>query len=161
MGICEPSAKRTAVYVGPIIRRTPVKRFSDLTEQEILALAISNEDQDGRIYRDIAQGLRENFPSSARMFDEMAEEEARHRTWLFDLYRRIDDGAGRPRPHPALSRRRLLDCDDRVRHRRRVRALRDFMDPLPVHGYAVPAGDIPGGRRRRAGVSGRDHHRKL
>src|ERR1700686_439727 len=62
-----------------------MKRFSDLTEQEILALAITNEDQDSRIYRDIAQGLRERFPSSAKMFDEMAEEEVRHRTWLFDL----------------------------------------------------------------------------
>jgi erythrin-vacuolar iron transport family protein len=64
-----------------------MKRFSDLTEQEVLALAITNEDQDSRIYRDIAQGLRDSFPSSAKMFDEMAAEEVRHRTWLFDLYR--------------------------------------------------------------------------
>jgi rubrerythrin len=64
-----------------------VKRFADLTEQEILALAISNEDEDSRIYRGFAEGLREPFPASAKVFDEMADEEARHRSMLFDLYR--------------------------------------------------------------------------
>jgi rubrerythrin len=64
-----------------------VKRFSDLTEQEILALAISNEDEDSRIYRGFAEGLREPFPASAKVFDEMADEEARHRSMLFVLYR--------------------------------------------------------------------------
>jgi rubrerythrin len=64
-----------------------VKRFSDLSEQEILALAISNEDEDSRIYRGFAQGLREPFPASAKVFDEMADEEGRHRSMLFDLYR--------------------------------------------------------------------------
>jgi rubrerythrin len=64
-----------------------VKRFADLTEQEILALAISNEEEDGRIYRTFAEGLRERYPASAKVFDEMADEEARHRGMLFDLYR--------------------------------------------------------------------------
>jgi erythrin-vacuolar iron transport family protein len=64
-----------------------VKRFADLTEQEILALAISNEEEDSRIYRGFAEGLREKFFASAEVFDEMAEEEVRHRTMLFDLYR--------------------------------------------------------------------------
>jgi erythrin-vacuolar iron transport family protein len=64
-----------------------VKRFADLTEQEILALAISNEEEDSRIYRGFAEGLRAQFPSSAKVFDEMAEEEVRHRSMLFDLYR--------------------------------------------------------------------------
>jgi len=64
-----------------------VKRFADLTEQQILALAISNEEEDSRIYSDFAQGLREKFPASAKMFDEMAQEEVRHRTMLYDLYR--------------------------------------------------------------------------
>ena len=64
-----------------------MKRFADLTEQEILALAISNEDEDSRIYRGFAEGLREPFPASAKVFDEMADEEVRHRTMLFDLYR--------------------------------------------------------------------------
>jgi len=64
-----------------------VKRFSDLTEQEILALAITNEDEDSRIYRGFAEGLRQTYPASAKVFDEMAEEEVRHRTMLFYLYR--------------------------------------------------------------------------
>jgi len=64
-----------------------VKRFADLSEQEILALAISNEDEDSRIYRSFAQGLREPFPASAKVVDAMADEESRHRSMLFDLYR--------------------------------------------------------------------------
>jgi rubrerythrin len=64
-----------------------VKRFADLTEQEILALAITNEEEDSRIYRGFAEGLRAQFPASAKVFDEMADEEVRHRTVLFDLYR--------------------------------------------------------------------------
>jgi rubrerythrin len=64
-----------------------VKRFAELTEQEILALAITTEDEDSRIYRGFAEGLRGTYPSSAKVFDEMAEEEVRHRTMLFDLYR--------------------------------------------------------------------------
>lgn len=65
-----------------------MKRFADLTEQEILALAITNEEEDSRIYLGFAEGLREQFPSSAKVFDEMAEEEVRHRAMLFDLYRK-------------------------------------------------------------------------
>jgi rubrerythrin len=64
-----------------------VKQFSDLTEQEVLALAITNEEEDSRIYRGFAEGLRAQFPSSAKVFDEMAEEEVHHRTMLFDLYK--------------------------------------------------------------------------
>jgi erythrin-vacuolar iron transport family protein len=65
-----------------------VKRFADLTEQEVLALAITNEEEDSRIYRDFAQGLREEYPASAKVFDEMADEEVNHRTMLYDLYRK-------------------------------------------------------------------------
>jgi rubrerythrin len=64
-----------------------VKRFVDLSEQEILALAITNEEEDSRIYRGFSEGLRAKFPDSAKVFDEMAEEEVRHRSMLFDLYR--------------------------------------------------------------------------
>lgn len=64
-----------------------MKKFSELTEQEVLALAITNEEEDSRIYRGFAEGLREQFPSSAKVFDEMADEEVVHRTRLFDLYR--------------------------------------------------------------------------
>ena len=64
-----------------------MKRFADLTEQEILALAITNEEEDSRIYRAFAEGLRKDYAASAKIFDEMAEEEVRHRTMLYELYR--------------------------------------------------------------------------
>ena len=53
----------------------------------MLALAITNEEEDSRIYRGFAEGLREQFPSSAKVFDEMAEEEVHHRAMLYELYR--------------------------------------------------------------------------
>jgi erythrin-vacuolar iron transport family protein len=65
-----------------------VKRFAELTEPEVLALAISNEEEDSRIYRGFAEGLRLQYPDSAKVFEEMADEEVRHRTMLFDLYRK-------------------------------------------------------------------------
>jgi rubrerythrin len=64
-----------------------VKRFAELSEQETLALAITSEDEDSRIYRGFAMGLRDNYPASAKVFDEMAEEEVRHRSMLIELYR--------------------------------------------------------------------------
>ncbi len=64
-----------------------MKRFADLSEREVLALAITSEDEDSRIYRGFAEGLRDTFPASAKVFDEMAAEEVRHRTMLFDMYR--------------------------------------------------------------------------
>lgn len=63
------------------------KNFKDLSEREILALAIGLEEEHSRIYGDFADGLRESFPSSARMFDEMQEEESEHRSWLIDTFR--------------------------------------------------------------------------
>ncbi len=65
----------------------PTKRFSELSEREILALAISLEEEDGRIYRDFAEALREQFPHSAKVFEEMAEEESEHRRRLTELFR--------------------------------------------------------------------------
>ena len=64
-----------------------MKKFSDLSEQEILALAISLEEEHGRIYADYADGLKETFPASAKVFTDMAEEENEHRRWLIDLHR--------------------------------------------------------------------------
>jgi len=65
-----------------------VKNFSDLNEQEILALAISNEDDDNRIYRSFADALRSSYPDTAAMYDKMAEEEISHRDMLLDLHRK-------------------------------------------------------------------------
>src|SRR5271156_188885 len=65
-----------------------MKSFSDLNEQEVLALAISNEDEDNRIYRSFADGLRGSYPDTAAMYDTMALEEIEHRDMLLDLHRK-------------------------------------------------------------------------
>src|ERR1700728_2479714 len=63
------------------------RNFKDLTEREILALAISLEEEDGRVYADFADGLREAYPATAKLFDDMAVEESGHRASLFETYR--------------------------------------------------------------------------
>ncbi|MBU2533488.1 MAG: rubrerythrin family protein [Alphaproteobacteria bacterium] len=64
------------------------RRFTDLSEQEIIALAISSEEDDGRIYRSYAEMLRADYPDSAKMFDGMAEEEDQHRHRLIELHKK-------------------------------------------------------------------------
>src|ERR1051325_4933401 len=62
--------------------------FRDLNEAEILALAITAEEEDSRIYRDFAESLRADFPATAELFSKMAEEEDGHRHRLIESYRR-------------------------------------------------------------------------
>jgi rubrerythrin len=64
-----------------------LKRFKDLTEKEILALAISSEEEDGRIYGEFADALRESYPATAEMFEEMRTEEGGHRDRLLAMFR--------------------------------------------------------------------------
>jgi rubrerythrin len=64
-----------------------LKKFRDLSEREILALAIASEEEDGRIYGEFADGLRESYPATAQMFEEMREEEAVHRDRLLAMFR--------------------------------------------------------------------------
>ena len=66
---------------------TAVRSFDTLSEQEILALAISLEEEDERVYADFADGLRQSFPATASVFAQMCEEESGHRNRLLDLYR--------------------------------------------------------------------------
>ncbi|MFP1645332.1 iron exporter MbfA [Pontitalea aquivivens] len=63
------------------------RRFSDLSEQEVLALAISSEEDDARIYRQYAERLRADYPATARIFEAMAAEEDEHRRRLIDRHR--------------------------------------------------------------------------
>lgn len=63
------------------------RRFADLSEQEILALAISSEEDDARIYRGYAERLRADFPASSRIFEEMAAEEDGHRRRLIEMHK--------------------------------------------------------------------------
>jgi rubrerythrin len=63
-----------------------MRNFSELSDREILALAIGAEEEDGRIYADIAESLRADYPASAKVFSEMAAEESEHRRSLIDLF---------------------------------------------------------------------------
>ena len=71
----------------PLFTAGAQKRFADLSDREVLALAIQNEEEDGRIYREFAEGLRAAYPASAKIFDVMADEESDHRRRLLDLYK--------------------------------------------------------------------------
>lgn len=64
-----------------------LKRFKDLTEREILALAVTSEEEDGRIYGEFADALRDTYPATAEMFEEMRGEEAVHRDRLLTIFR--------------------------------------------------------------------------
>ena len=63
-----------------------MKKFQELTEREVLALAITLEEEDERVYSDFAEGLRQDYPASAAMFEGMREEESGHRRRLIELY---------------------------------------------------------------------------
>jgi len=65
-----------------------MRRFDSLSEREILALAISLEEEDERAYADYAERLRAGFPASAAVLDGMRQEESDHRARLLDQYRR-------------------------------------------------------------------------
>jgi erythrin-vacuolar iron transport family protein len=64
-----------------------MRDFQSLSEREILALAIGLEEEDERVYADFAEGLRQEYPASAGVFDGMKAEESGHRRRLIELYR--------------------------------------------------------------------------
>jgi rubrerythrin len=64
-----------------------LKRFKDLSEREILALAVSNEEEDGRIYGEFSDALRETYPATAALFEDMRQEEVVHRDRLLTMYK--------------------------------------------------------------------------
>lgn len=63
-------------------------RFDDLNESQILALAITAEEEDGHIFRDFAEKFRKDFPATADLFDRMSDEESGHRHRLIEVYRK-------------------------------------------------------------------------
>jgi erythrin-vacuolar iron transport family protein len=63
------------------------KSFYELSEKEVLALAISLEEEDGRIYGEFAERIRSNYPKTAGTLDAMREEESGHRHKLTESYR--------------------------------------------------------------------------
>jgi rubrerythrin len=64
-----------------------MKSFESLSEREVLALAISLEEEDERVYADFVDGLRETFPASAAVFEGMRQEESGHRRRLIELFK--------------------------------------------------------------------------
>jgi len=96
-----------------------MRTFEVLSENEILALAISLEEEDERIFADYAEGLRRDFPASAAIFDGMRDEESDHRRRLIELYRK------KLRDHIPLIRRH-----ERQRLRRPQADLADAATPL-------------------------------
>lgn len=84
-----PSPRRPRRYPPPMLSRlSSRRRFDELSEQEVLALAISSEEDDARIYRGFAERLRAAFPATAAVFDGMAEEEDQHRARLIEAHRK-------------------------------------------------------------------------
>src|ERR1700686_175583 len=71
----------------PPERAAMLKRFRDLYEKEILALAVSNEEEDGRIYGEFSDALRETYPATAALFEDMRQEEVVHRDRLLAMYK--------------------------------------------------------------------------
>jgi rubrerythrin len=63
-----------------------MKNFADLSEREVLAVAISSEEEDSRIYMTFAEDLQKRYPDTAKIFEEMAEEERGHRHRLLEMY---------------------------------------------------------------------------
>jgi rubrerythrin len=64
-----------------------MRNFSELNEQEVLALAISLEEEDERTYDNYAHYLEPNYPATAAVFATMSKEESGHRQRLIELYR--------------------------------------------------------------------------
>lgn len=94
-----------------------MKRFEELTEPEVLALAISSEEEDGRIYADFAHALQADYPATARLFADMAAEESDHRRQLIDMF------AARFGDHIPLIRRQDVRGNVQRRPHWQVRAL--------------------------------------
>jgi len=68
------------------LENAAMKSFADLSEREVLAVAIASEEEDSRIYMTFAEDLAQRYPDSAKVFEEMAEEERGHRHMLLELY---------------------------------------------------------------------------
>src|SRR5678816_1764395 len=64
-----------------------MRNFDSLSEREILSLAVALEEEDDSIYGDFVDGLRENYPATAEMFEGMRQEEAGHRRRLLELHK--------------------------------------------------------------------------
>src|SRR5438552_2541258 len=87
MGAARRESTKTCLHQNAWHRQSKVMHFRDLNESQILALAITAEEEDARIYRDFAESLRADFPATAELFTRMAGEEDRHRHRLIEIFR--------------------------------------------------------------------------
>ncbi|SFB74947.1 iron exporter MbfA [Tropicimonas isoalkanivorans] len=162
------------------------KRFHDLSEAEVLALAISSEEDDAQIYRNFAARLRQDYPATAAVFDGMAEEEDGHRKRLIDMFRsrfgetipliRREHVAGfyarQPvwlMEHLPLERIRTIAADMEYEARRYYEAAaarvtdaatRQLLGDLAAAeaGHETVAGDLTEQHLTEQAVSAEDHH---
>src|SRR5262245_59892602 len=84
---CGSMASVSPLFFSDMTLHSAMRSFDSLSEREMLALAISLEEEDERVYADFAEGLRESFPACAAVFDAMRAEEPGHRQRLILLYR--------------------------------------------------------------------------
>src|ERR1700722_16260744 len=85
----ETGLKQAGLIIRMIINweQDPImKAFAELSEREILAIGVAAEEEDARIYQAFAEDLTERYPQSAKIFEEMAEEEKGHRAMLLSMY---------------------------------------------------------------------------
>ena len=129
-----------------------MRRFDELTEREVLALAISLEEEDERVYADIADGLRADYPSTAEMFEGMRQEESGHRRRLIEVFReRFGEHIPLIRRHDVrgfITRRpvwliRPLPLDT-IRHQAASLEIESRKDAIRVRLNGQPAAEYPG-----------------
>lgn len=131
--------------------RSGKRPFDSLGEQEILALAIGSEEEDARIYRAYADGLRESYPAAARMFREMAREEDAHRRRLIDRHR-ARFGEEIPlirREHVRGYFERTPDWLVRPLGIEKTRAMAKRMEDQAARFYAAAAGRVGNAKTRK------------
>src|SRR5262245_58388495 len=88
MPVLQPEQRHALVSgLGFSPESAMARPFKRLSEREFLALAITAEEEDSRIYDDFAAGLRDKYPATAEVFAGMRDEEIGHRRRLTELYR--------------------------------------------------------------------------
>jgi rubrerythrin len=165
-----------------------MRSFESLTEREILALAISLEEEDARIYEDFADGLNQSHPPQAEQFRKLRHDEDGHRHRLLELYRtrfgehvpliRRQDVRGfvdrpsvwlvRPLGLKAVQKQaEVMELETKRfyeaagRGGRTRGAGRYRLDTAPVHGYSLVLRCGLGGAGRPVGVPGRNSYRQF
>jgi Rubrerythrin len=141
------------------------KNVKDLSEPEILALAIANEETDGRIYADFAGPTEGRHPATARIFNEMEADEESHRRRLVDEYRRLfgghillirrEDVRQKPLSYPRRASGLELISQEPMRLRRAETVLPPRAPPAQTPSLPVRSGDHP---RRPLGTPGFPPH---